>query len=164
MEIEQYLKERLDDQIDWYDRKSASNQRLYKRLRLLEVVAAASIPFLTGFIPDLQHMSHIVAAVGVLIAVISGVFALFKFQENWIEYRTTAETLKHHKYLFLTRTSPYHDGDAFHVLVTTVERLISQENSKWTEYIRQPQAEGGTVEPLTDRDEGPALTTLHSDK
>ncbi len=137
MNAEQYLQERLDDQIDWYDRKSCWNQRLHKRLRMVEVIAAASIPFLTGFIKAAPFMSHVVAGVGVLIAVISGVFALFRFQENWIEYRTTAETLKHQKYLFLTQTSPYDGEDAFHTLTETVEGLISQENSKWTRYIQQ---------------------------
>ncbi len=141
MEIEQYLQERLDDQISWYDRKSGSNQRLYKRLRLLEIVAAASIPLLTGFIAEYSFMTHVVAIVGVAVAVISGAFALFKFQENWIEYRTTAETLKHHKYLYLTRSAPYQGEDAFHTLVETVEGLISQENSKWTQYIRQQRAQ-----------------------
>jgi hypothetical protein len=137
MDLERYLQERLEDQIDWYDRKSGWNQRLYKRLRLLEVISAASIPLLTGFIADFAFMSHVVAVIGVAIAVISGAFALFKFQENWIEYRTTAESLKHQKYLFLTQTSPYDGGDAFHVLVETVEGLISQENSKWTQYVKQ---------------------------
>ena len=141
MDIEQYLQERLDDQIDWYNRKSGWNQRLHKRLRLLEVVAAASIPFLTGFIADFAFMTHVVAVVGVAIAVISGAFALFKFQENWIEYRTTAETLKHQKYLFLTQSSPYDGADAFHTLVETVEELISQENSKWTQYLKQQNAQ-----------------------
>lgn len=141
MDIEQYLQGRLDDQINWYDRKSGWNQRLHKRLRLLEVIAAASIPFLTGFIADFAFMIHVVAVVGVAIAVISGAFALFKFQENWIEYRTTAETLKHQKYLYLTQTNPYDGEDAFHILVETVEGLISQENSKWTQYVKQQQSQ-----------------------
>lgn len=146
MDVEQYLTERLDDQITWYDRKSGWNQQLHKRLRLVEVIAAASIPFLTGFIADFSFMTHVVAVVGVAIAVISGSFSVFKFQENWIEYRTTAETLKRQKYLFLTQTSPYDSEAAFQILVETVEGLISEENSKWTQYIKQqkqnaPQAD-----------------------
>ena len=137
MDVEQYLTERLDDQINWYDQKSGWNQRLHKRLRLAEVLAAASIPFLTGFIADFSFMTHVVAVVGVAIAVVSGAFSVFKFQENWIEYRTTAETLKHQKYLFLTQTSPYDGEAAFHILVETVEGFISEENSKWTQYIKQ---------------------------
>ncbi len=50
MTQEEYLQERVDDQIEWHDKKSAWNQKCYKRLRILEIVAAASIPFLTGLI------------------------------------------------------------------------------------------------------------------
>lgn len=43
-----YLKERLEDQIDWYDRKSISNQKSFKRLQVLIIVASATILFLSG--------------------------------------------------------------------------------------------------------------------
>ena len=36
--------ERLEDQMDWYDRKSASNQRTFRRLKGFELVAAAAVP------------------------------------------------------------------------------------------------------------------------
>ncbi len=29
----EYFQQRLDDQIDWYDNKSAANQKAFKRLR-----------------------------------------------------------------------------------------------------------------------------------
>jgi hypothetical protein len=46
MAPEEYIEQRLNDQIGWYDRKSATNQRWFKRLRFAEIVAAAhnSIP------------------------------------------------------------------------------------------------------------------------
>ena len=46
---EEYIEQRLNDQIGWYDRKSTANQRWFKRLRFAEIVAAATIPFLSGF-------------------------------------------------------------------------------------------------------------------
>ena len=36
--------DRLEDQINWYDRKSGDNQHLYKWLKPLEIAAAASLP------------------------------------------------------------------------------------------------------------------------
>ena len=99
---------------------------------------AASIPFLTGFITtESTEMKHVVAGIGALIAIIGGIISLYKFQENWIQYRTVSESLKHQKYLFLTKTYPYNTDDATHVLVETVENLISQENSKWSQYTQQ---------------------------
>ena len=143
MTTNDYLTDRVDDQINWYDKKSSWNQQMFKRLQILQIVAAASIPFLTGFItPDATEMKHVVAGIGALIAVIGGIISLYKFQENWIQYRTVSESLKHQKYLFLTKTHPYNTNDATHVLVETVENLISQENSKWsqnTQHKKQPE-------------------------
>ena len=44
----------------------------------------------------------IIGIIGVSIALIAGIMNLYKFHENWVSYRTTAEILKHEKYLFLT--------------------------------------------------------------
>jgi hypothetical protein len=39
---EEYIEQRLNDQIVWYDRKSGTNQRWFKRLRFAEIVAAVA--------------------------------------------------------------------------------------------------------------------------
>lgn len=138
MDKDKYLKERLEEQINWYDKNSQSNQCWHRNLRLLEILAAASIPFLTAYITDAsQDMKIVVGSLGILIAVTSGVVALFKFQEHWLQYRTTSESLKHHKYLYLTNTSPYNTADAFNLLVESVEGLISKENSNWNSYVKE---------------------------
>jgi hypothetical protein len=48
MDQDEYLKNRVDDQIAWYNRKSASNQRWFQLLHMVEIVAAATIPLLAG--------------------------------------------------------------------------------------------------------------------
>lgn len=138
MDEKAYFEERLDNQIEWYDSKSSWHQEWFKRLRILEILSAASIPFLTGYITDqTQSIRIVVGSLGILIAVISGVVALFKFQEHWLQYRTTSESLKHNKYLYLTKTAPYDNGNAFNLLVNSVENLISKENSNWVSYIKE---------------------------
>lgn len=132
MKQEDYLTQRVDDQISWYDSKSQWNQKWYKRLRNIEIIAAATIPFLSGYITQEQPWINIVIGIlGALIAVIAGTIGLYNFQENWIEYRTTSESLKHEKYLFLTTTEPYNIDEPFSLFVQRVESLISTENSKW---------------------------------
>ena len=39
------IMERLEDQIAWYDLKSQHAARAYKRVKIVEILAAASIPF-----------------------------------------------------------------------------------------------------------------------
>jgi len=142
MNEEAYIKERLDDQIDWYSQKSKRGQNWFKSLRAIEIIAAASIPLLAGYATDAKpELIVIIGLLGVIIAFVAGFISLNKFQEIWIEYRTTSETLKHHKYLFLTKSSPYDTEDAFHALVHTVEALISKENSDWNNYIKQTEQE-----------------------
>ena len=136
MNQDEYLKNRLDDQIDWYDRKSVQNQKWFKRLQVTSIIAAASIPFLSGYITETSLVLKISTGVlGLLVAAITAVLGLYKFQENWLEFRTTCETLKHEKYLFLTGTDPYDSEHSFQLLVQRVEGLISKENTNWSQYM-----------------------------
>jgi hypothetical protein len=51
------------------------------------------------------------------------VSTVLKFQEQWLKYRTTAESLKKEKYLFQTRVEPYDVADPLPVLVQRVKTL-----------------------------------------
>ncbi len=121
MDEKQYLAERLENQIAWYDCKSQCNQKYFKRLRLAEILCAALIPFLAASGDKIPYGSFLTGALGIVIAVSTAASSLFKFHENWIEYRTTAEQLKHEKFLYLTSIKPYDDSEKFSVLVQRVE-------------------------------------------
>ena len=135
---EEYVEQRLTDQISWYDRKSSTNQRCFKWLRFVEIVAAAMIPFLSGFAGDSFPIKIAIGALGVLVAVLASLLGLLHFQEHWIEYRATAESLTREKFLFLTQTEPYDRDDAFHLLVQRVEALLSKENTDWAQSMMKP--------------------------
>jgi Protein of unknown function (DUF4231) len=124
---DEYIEQRLNDQISWYDRKSVANQRWFKWLRFAEIVAAATIPFLSGL-----------AGNSLTIKIAIGALGLLNLQEHWIEYRATAESLRKKKFLFLTQTEPYDKGDAFHLLVQRVEALLSKENTEWLQFMMKP--------------------------
>jgi hypothetical protein len=139
---EEYIEQRLSDQIAWYDRKSITNQRWFKRLRFAEIVAAATIPFLSGFAGDSFPIKIAIGALGVFVAVIASLLGLLQFQVHWIEYRATAESLRKEELLFRTQTEPYDKDDAFHLLVRRVEALLSKENTEWAQsMIKPPKAE-----------------------
>src|SRR6266513_2958099 len=138
MAPEEYIEQRLNDQIDWYDRKSGANQRWFKRLRFAEIVAAATIPFLSGFAGTSLPIKIALGTLGVVVAVIASLLGLLQLQEHWIEYRATAESLRNEKFLFLTQTDPYDKDDAFHLLVQHVEGLLSKENTDWVQSMMKP--------------------------
>ena len=98
------IMERLEDQVAWYDRKSLASQRAYKRIKITEILAAAIIPFLAALRrPDLGMVT---AGLGVLVTVLEGMLHLNQYQQNWINYRSTCEALKHEKYTYLGKAVP----------------------------------------------------------
>jgi hypothetical protein len=142
MNQEEYLKERLQNQIDWYDRKSVQSQKWFKRLQVVAILAATTIPFLTGYITDTTFLLKLsVGLLGLSVAAITAILGLYKFQENWLEFRTTCESLKHEKYLFLTNSDPYNAEDPFMLLVERIEGLISKENTSWIRYMKKEKKE-----------------------
>jgi hypothetical protein len=135
---EEYIEQRLSDQIGWYDRKSTANQRWFKRLRFAEIVAAATIPFLSGFADNSFPIKIAIGVLGVVVAVLASLLGLLQLQVRWIEYRAIAESLRREKFLFLTQTEPYDKDDAFHLLVQRVEALLSTERTAWAQSMMKP--------------------------
>ncbi|WP_257207894.1 DUF4231 domain-containing protein [Bacillus toyonensis] len=131
MSEETYIEKRLDDQINWYDTKSSDCQKRFKRLRTSVISLSASIPFFVGFISDFEFFEEIVSAIGVIIIILEARLGLTKYHEKWIEYRNICETLRHEKYMYLTRTGVYAIESPFKLLVERVENVISRENVNW---------------------------------
>jgi len=130
--------ERLEDQLAWYDRKSMANERTYKSIKVVEILAAAIIPFLVGL--GLPHVSMVTGGLGVLITVLEGLLHLNQYQQNWINYRSTCEALKHEKYTYLGKAATYANvPDPHALLAERIESLVSQEHAKWAS-THQPEA------------------------
>ena len=137
MDQDKYFNERLDPQIKWYDEKSVANQKWFKRLQIIVISVSATIPFISGYIDESTlFLKIIIGALGLIIAAITSVLGLYKFQENWLEYRNTCESLRQEKYLFLTGVEPYNIEQAFPFFVQRVEDLMTQEQTKWSGLMR----------------------------
>lgn len=133
MDIDKYIELRVDDQINWYSKKSQRAQRHYKIFQTIEIIMAALIPLLSGYATVHIAIPIIVGVLGAAIAIIESVTKLNKYHENWIQYRTTCEMLKYHKHLYLTQTYPYNPSDETieNTFVRNIEDIISSENSQW---------------------------------
>lgn len=128
--------ERLEDQIRWYDLKSVSNMHWYKRLKISEIAFAAVIPLLAT--SGLPHILIVTGILGVLVTLFEGMLQLNQYHENWIRYRSTCESLKHEKYIYLASAGPYSSVERPHsLLAERVESLVSQEHAKWATVQQQ---------------------------
>ena len=149
MTQEEYLKDRVENQIRWYSDNSKLNKRWYQALKTSEIVLAAITPFIVALVNgDTDFLKYIAGSMSITIAILAGLLTAFKFHEKWIQYRSTCENLKHEKYLFETSSSIYAKDNSFNLFVERVEFVISKENSDWTQIV--VSSEGKNTNPKNE--------------
>lgn len=140
MTEEQYLADRVDGQLAWYGMRSTRCKRAFFALQLAQIIIGATVPFLAAQVSaETINLKYLIALLGAIVAVAGGVVTLYRFQENWIEFRSTSEQLKQEKYFYLTRTGPYAGDRPFPTLVERVESILSKQHSRW---VGRAQQEG----------------------
>ena len=98
---------RLEDELAWYSRKSQASQRIFKRTKLAQLIIGAAVPVVA--LVDLQPI--VTASLAAVVVVLEGAQQLYQWQANWILYRSTAEALKHERFLYLAEAGPYGGSD-----------------------------------------------------
>lgn len=144
MTPEEYLKDRVENQINWYDRKSIKNKKWFYLLQIIVLAMSAAVPVVSmlSIIFEEIWIRICIAILGAIVTISTGIISICQFRKNWVEYRAIAESLKYEKYLFKTTTGRYAKGDAFPVFVERIESLISKELKDWKQCLRiERQAE-----------------------
>lgn len=140
-QFDEYLKERYEDQISYYGAKAGWNKRMYNWFQWGVIILSAVLPVLVVSL----KAEHTWAAAGlsVLLAIAASALKVFKFQENWLNYRQLAETLKQEKYFYEAALGSYANApDKGAMFVDRVEALISRENAIWTNLHQQKEEPG----------------------
>jgi hypothetical protein len=147
---------RLEDQISWYTGRSARCQRLYKTLKGVQLTLAVLIPVIVT--APIDAAKWIVAIAGAAIAILEGIQHMNQYSTLWVTYRSTAEYLKHDKYLFLSSAGPYKElgpEDKFVVLAERIEERVSAEHANWFNETRrgvqEPRQKGAVASVLPER-------------
>lgn len=137
-----YIKLRLTNQIDWYDKKSAIMKNRYLFWKSVTFVSGAFVPFLVA----IEVCRWIAGLLGVVVVISESVLSIFKYHDLWIEYRKNTEMLQKELIMFQTQTGVYRDSEyPFADLVERSETLISNENINWanlTKNDKAPQKKG----------------------
>jgi len=143
--FDKYVSDRYLGEIAWYDAKSIRNQTWYRTLQWGLILLSASTPVMialaqkTNSAPWLKMFSLMTS---VLVAILATSLKTFKFEENWINYRTTCETLKKEINFYHARIGEYEDSEDKEALfIKRVEALISRENTLWLTTVEEKQKE-----------------------
>jgi len=129
-EFDKFLTDRYNKEVSWYDRRAKRNQLLYTIFQWAAICLSALTPFL--IVIGEVWSKWLAVAVAVLVAISTAALKAFKYQENWINYRTTCETLRKEIYFYEAGIQGYDTvADKEALFVERVESLISRENTLW---------------------------------
>lgn len=137
--FEEYLKERYREQINYYSSKAGTNKKLYSLFQWSVIIISAVMPVVVVSYSDNYRWAA--AGLSLLLAIGTSGLKAFKFQENWMNYRQVAETLRQEEYFYGADLGPYATAaDKRAMFVDRVESLISRANAIWVNVHQQKEA------------------------
>ncbi len=107
----------------------------------MQILLAAAIPVVAAFGAE----ADIAGLLGALVVIVEALQQLFQFQQNWLRYRATAQSIESEKHLYLAAAGPYSDAPRPPALLAErLEELLSGEVSAWTTEQREASAAVGS--------------------
>ncbi len=132
VELEVYLKDRLDDQFAYFDSSAMRNQKAYRRLKgaaiACNVLTTMTIA-LAFAVPDAYKVPMGIVAL-VFSTIVLATYQIEEFQSygaKWEKFRLVAEQLKSEKHMLLNKAGAYTSTDETAIqrhFVETVEAII----------------------------------------
>lgn len=144
MDIETYLAERVEDQIEYFDSNAIGNQRWYRRFKSAAILCniGTTLTIALTLIPDLKVPMSIVALVlSMIVLATYQVEEFCNFGAKWGKFRLVAERIKSEKYLFLSSTGTYSSIDTDEkerVFIETIEGIIQGTDMSYFSLMIEP--------------------------
>jgi hypothetical protein len=128
------LWQELTAQFGWYDKAATRNRLAYQSLKLTAMVAGAAVTVLAA----LSAPAGLTASLAGVIVVLEGAQQMFQFHPNWITYRGTAETLRHHAFRYVAEVTPFDDPVTRRDrLAAALQDATARESVTWSDTMRK---------------------------
>ena len=128
MTEQDYLTKRVASQRDYFSRKPVRNKNIHFFLSISKMAISFSIPVLSLTLGNASPISIIIAFLAAIIAFTEGLALLGRYNDNWLIYRLTNESLKKEEVLYTVKAGIYHNlepKECFNMFV------IHSSNMKW---------------------------------
>lgn len=139
VDFERYLEDRYNNQMNWYAQKARHNKKMHTYMQTLVIIFSVITPTLVVIGEGWLRWFAVVSSG--IVAIVATLLKTFKYQENWINYRTTRETLKKEIHYYKAKLFGYEEAeDPEALFVKRVEAVISRENTYWI-YVQKAKEE-----------------------
>ena len=122
--------ERLTSEIAWYDRSAKRHRLTYLVIKVVQIALTAEIPIIALLRPNAP--SYFSGILGGIIAALEGIQQLGQFQQNWLRYRSTCESLRNEDLLYAATAGPYASSPKpAALLAERMSALLGAEGAAW---------------------------------
>ena len=158
-----YLENRWEGQKKYYSKNASYNKKKFHMLQIIVILSGALIPIVNTI--DFGDNSTLIndeiriasSILGGVVLVAASILQLIKYQENWIQYRTTSESLKKEKQLFLYEIGDYDIADSkvrFKLFVERIESSLSTQNTRFfATHAKSPPDLSGSIAKENENDD-----------
>jgi hypothetical protein len=150
-EAQEYLVNRWLGETHWFARATRRSRRIFFWLSGTSIVSSSLTALLAGVsINSTSELNRwILAVLGLVSALSTGLLALFQAWSNWKRRSTTLERLKSEGRQFLVRTGAYKSylshQDAFDAFVLKVEAIVAEHKTEF--FSKEPESASRTASP-----------------
>lgn len=127
---EDYIAERVNDAIAWYDKNANKYKKYYLQMRATTVIGGALVPVLVNL--DFDYVDLITTILSLIVVLLVSLESVYHFREQWTNYRSTEQSLRREYFLFTSKGGTYAQQDnatAYTHFVDRVEEIIGVESS-----------------------------------
>jgi hypothetical protein len=131
---EEYISERMNDALAWYDKNADKHKKNYLRMRAATVIGGALVPVLVNLkIPSIDiYIDITTTIISLMVVLLVSLESVYHYREQWTNYRSTEQNLRREYFLFTSKGGVYADKDkpsAYQHFVERVEEIIGAENA-----------------------------------
>ena len=115
-ELEDYMKNRVDDQLEYFDSSAIRNQKAHRRLKGTSIACNVLTTMTIALAFTVPQEYKVVMGILALIlsTIVLATYQIEEFQSygaKWEKFRLVAEQLKSEKFMFLNRVGHYATSD-----------------------------------------------------
>jgi|GEM_PF-2955671 len=142
---ETYTTTRVDNQIGWYDRRSAQLKRRYRTMKILTIIFGGLVPICIALSEKIwEGFKYMAAGFGALISIFEGISGMLKDKDTFMGYRAASEALVREKMQYQSKAGKYAAGEvSFPAFVESCENIMAGEISKWTSTHQESNSSTG---------------------
>lgn len=152
MNLESYMTERVDCQVEEFDHQARRNQRIYGFLRMATITCNVLTTLAIALTLAAPARFKLFVGLGALVLSMIVIAThqiqeFYKFGAKWEKFRTVAEQIKSEKYLFLNHAGTYRAGETDskkRAFIESVEGIIQGTDKSYFALMIEPNKEHET--------------------